>query len=421
MKNHPNSGAGMLCYGLCLFLTLFPALMPVALACRYSVRDVAFVDLSNESYQLLVITPENPIKKDRDDWQNLLSRTLRDTNLTAKTVMANEGDGSTRKLLQTHGIQNLPAAILVHPDGRSLPVLHPQDFSDLSRLANKAKQLADNPISRQVIDLALKHHSLILLVAGSDSVSNGKARTVCQTACQVINGTLPLLPKKIDHPPVVLELSTEQQGNVPALLWALGLSVKRQEDPRMVVLFGRGRKIGTVIDLANASKQLPQFMHYVGQDCECELDRSIMRTPMIPHGWDHSCETKAAQLLKFDPGSPLVQAEISRILARGPVPGNVPTPTPTSVDPFGYQEFSLDDPPLVPANKENTASPGSTETPLELSTESESKPSPPTITEEVEFPPGRQPASILLYFFGGLILFMILGSVIILRLYRRRR
>jgi hypothetical protein len=40
---------------------------------------------------------------------------------------------------------------------------------------------------------------------------------------------------------------------------------------------------------------------------------------MIPHAWSPTDEAEAVAALGFDPGNPLVKAEISRILARGPM------------------------------------------------------------------------------------------------------
>ncbi len=48
---------------------------------------------------------------------------------------------------------------------------------------------------------------------------------------------------------------------------------------------------------------------------------------MIPHVWTEADESRVATSLGFDPGHPLVKAEMSRILSRGPssldLPGNV--------------------------------------------------------------------------------------------------
>ena len=84
---------------------------------------------------------------------------------------------------------------------------------------------------------------------------------------------------------------------------------------------------------------------FIGQDCECELDRAVMLGTMIPHRWDVEAEAVAVKELGFDPGSPLVQAEIRRILSRGPDSGrqNRGIGVPSTNDPLGgYMEIDID-------------------------------------------------------------------------------
>jgi hypothetical protein len=104
------------------------------------------------------------------------------------------------------------------------------------------------------------------------------------------------------------------------LLWSLGVDLPQEASPvtQIALLFGRGRKLGPVLRIPGSRQQdLWRSLGVVGADCECGLDRGWMCGPMVPHAWSTTDEAEAVAALGFDPGNPLVKAEISRILARG--------------------------------------------------------------------------------------------------------
>ena len=55
----------------------------------------------------------------------------------------------------------------------------------------------------------------------------------------------------------------------------------------------------------------------IGASCECGLDRSWMQGLMIPLVWGEERQSAVLKLSGFDAESPMVKAEISRILAMG--------------------------------------------------------------------------------------------------------
>src|SRR5690606_38634283 len=83
------------------------------------------------------------------------------------------------------------------------------------------------------------------------------------------------------------------------------------------------------------------------QDCECELDREWMKGPLLPARWDAGRQQQALQSLGFDPENPLVRAEVSRIVLRGPGTGQMKKLAGTASG-LGYSEVLLDE---LPTNE----------------------------------------------------------------------
>ena len=105
------------------------------------------------------------------------------------------------------------------------------------------------------------------------------------------------------------------------MLWSLGFDLDLTDEPQAAILIGRGRRLGPPLQGGLITRtKLQQMMALIGQDCECDLDRSWMQGPMIPLRWGPDRQQTTYNALGFDPDNPLVKAEISRILARGKNP-----------------------------------------------------------------------------------------------------
>jgi hypothetical protein len=63
--------------------------------------------------------------------------------------------------------------------------------------------------------------------------------------------------------------------------------------------------------------QIEENLILIGQDCECDLERSVLRGRRVLLTWDDDHRSAAQRTLEFDPENPLVRAEVSRILSRG--------------------------------------------------------------------------------------------------------
>ena len=72
-----------------------------------------------------------------------------------------------------------------------------------------------------------------------------------------------------------------------------------------------------------------------------DLDRAWLKGPLLPGRWGRELQQAALDTLGFDPGNPMVRAEISRIVERGPQNPGRRRP-PSSGTSLGYSEESVE-------------------------------------------------------------------------------
>jgi len=282
--------------------------------------------MGHSSYRLyLYLEAETP-----SEYATLLrsnaEQALQDSNVSLEVVTLgpNAPDEAIRTL-EKLDIESYPSAVLVSPEGQVRQIPLPA-ISDGPTVA--IRQTMDSVVRSQRRDEMLSQlttvHSVVLLIEGRDPAQNRLAKKMAAGAVEQIEATLPYLPKPIDIPPQVLTLSAEEAQQEAIMLWSLGVDVETRQGAQIVMVFGRGRKLGPVMDVGEIKEQdLLRTLAVAGFDCECDLDRSWMQTPMFPHVWNESNEAQAVKDLGFDPGHPLVQVEISRIIRRGPSSGGL--------------------------------------------------------------------------------------------------
>ena len=133
---------------------------------------------------------------------------------------------------------------------------------------------------------------------------------------------MPLMPKEVRYPPMVIHLSKEDMAAESLLLWSLEVA-HNEATPQAVILYGRGRLIGEKLSFDQIKKNLTfKALSMIGADCECGLDRKWMLGAQIPMLWDASCRNNLAKTLGFDVDNPSILAEMSRIMAKEVVVDN---------------------------------------------------------------------------------------------------
>ena len=296
-----------------------------AWACRYSVRDTGFVDLGLEAYRLRWVTESGASAEVRSKAELL----LRDSNI----VWDEDPTGG--------GFPRAAGLYLRDVEGRilSLPLPNPSDATAVLRGVEMA---VTSPLRERVYREGLRAYALVLLLEGTDGVANARVRQDVDSAITATARLLSSMPKPVETPPQLLAVSLKEQATEKVLVWGLGLDPAATDSPRVVLVFGRGRRLGLPLEGPLITQTaLRDRLLLIGQDCECDLDRAWLKGPLLPGRWGRELQQAALDTLGFDPGNPMVRAEISRIVERGPQNPGRRRP-PSSGTSLGYSEESVE-------------------------------------------------------------------------------
>ncbi|MAF11289.1 hypothetical protein CMK11_12630 [Candidatus Poribacteria bacterium] len=310
----------------------------VAWACKYSVRDVAFVDILPQPYHAYIHVNAETSPEARAEIASAAAAVFLDANVTGEVVDldAHANHPSAREVSRP-----APRIVLESPDGRvmSLPIGRGADPS-ADEVWAAIEAVATSRARRQVRRRMFDAHSVILVVEGAAADANRRAARIAQEATTRVEGGMDALPKPIAKPPHTVVIPADRAAEEAVLLWSLGVVRAHDDDAYVVALFGRMRRLGDVLTVPGATEDaLYKMLDLVGQDCECTLDRSWMQGMMLPHYWDTQDEARALDSLAFDPGNPLVIAEVSRIVNRPSILTDAPTDSVGGS--LGYTELAI--------------------------------------------------------------------------------
>ena len=102
---------------------LIVMLVGVVLACKYSVRDVGFVDLSEDQYGLYLFLSDQASEGMSRDARTIATATFLESNLSLQVAhLGQEPEHASLWMAKAIGIDTCPAALLRSPDGQSLRI-----------------------------------------------------------------------------------------------------------------------------------------------------------------------------------------------------------------------------------------------------------------------------------------------------------
>lgn len=297
----------------------------VAMACRYTVRELGFVNLEGQPWTLVQFVT---------DPSSSPTPLPNDSNVAA--VQISPEDDPNHPAVLAAGEET--RAVLLDGKGRALAM----------RTTDPISEALHSPLRSQLANESLESFAFVLVKPGSDETENARAREMAATAEAKLAALAPHLPRPVAHPLRVIELTPEQVERERVTLWSLGLD--EIDGAALSIIYGRGRRAGPPIHSTFDDAELATQLALVGESCECETDRAWLLEPTIPMQWPDAAALEAPGVLGFDPASPMVHAEVRRILARGDfgigrgtnADGNRPKDLTEIV--FGYTEVSLDDP-----------------------------------------------------------------------------
>lgn len=301
-----------------------------AQACRYSIRDTGFVDFDTSVYRLQLAPGTAPPATTTLFLQTAASLFL-DSNL--------EFDG-------TESAANGTGLRLLDATGRHLLISSPEKLpGDAPGIERLLESIASSPARSRIQAEALRSFAVIILVEGTNATANARVLEALRTAIASVERLMPSMPKPVSVPPQLVQISASAVPAEAVLLWGLGLVPEPTADPRLALVYGRGRRLGEPLEgPAITRTAVQERLVLIGQDCECDLDRSWLKGPVIPGRWDRGLQEGAAKSLGFDPENPMVRSEVSRIVLRGDGERKRSS-RPSSALALGYSEEPVDDTP----------------------------------------------------------------------------
>ena len=344
----------------CLILSVLTVMVlgSVASACQYSIRDVGFACYPNEHYRFYGYVNNQTPAETKEAMEQVAYAAFLDSNIKFEIMNVDEkpADYPPLKYLRENNIEEFPAGILVSP------LRDKQERSLVIKLVNSDKPIKDSlwdalegiavsPVRDKIVADIVESFGLVLLVESEDKIANDLARTYIGEAIANLNNMIPDFPRSMYMPPevttgkpVMYVITAQIRQQEAILLWSLELADKPTDQTQVVVMHGRGRQIGWVLSGDDISTEtITNILAVIGQDCECNLPRGWMTGRLIPLRWEENTRTKMVKTLGFNPDSPMILSEISRIIGRGAL-GPAPGPDnliSASTAPGGYREFAV--------------------------------------------------------------------------------
>jgi hypothetical protein len=245
---------------------------------------------------------------------------LKDSNIKFELIkLGQQKNHPAMKYIDLWQISSFPASVLVSPDGLSLPMPIMEANRPFKEMLSSAlEDIISSAKREEIVKQVSKTYGVVLLMEGKDAEQNKRAKQVISAAVKRVTAQMDKMPKPISHPPEIVVVDWKRLAEEKILLWSLGLEAEEIRTPHAVVLYGRGRWLGPMLEGEGITENnLAGVLFVIGADCECGLDQRWLQGTMLPLKWDRNLQVQTAEALGFDPESPMIKTEISRIVRKG--------------------------------------------------------------------------------------------------------
>ena len=304
--------------GTIVICILFSFYFSKIFGCIYSVRDVGFADIESTPYRLYCFiqegTPENLVST----FRQISYTTFMDSNVEVEIINVDkQKEHPAMEYFHFWEIQSFPAAILVSPKGRSLvlPIFVPnKPFKET--VWSSLESAVFSPKREEILEHIVKAYCVVILIEGEDTDENKRVHKTVDTAIRKIDRIMSQLPKHIDEPPHIIVISRELVSQEKILLWSLDMNENEVNEPCVAVLYGRGRRIGPLLEGEQITESgLFNILLVIGLSCDCGLDERWTRGTLLPLRWGEKMQSDVVKCLGFDAESPMVKMEMSSIMS----------------------------------------------------------------------------------------------------------
>ena len=281
-----------------------------SLRCKYSVRDVAFVNVHGKSWQLDLIKPADASEAQLTQWNRTLKSQLDTSNLG---YVWHDADSSEAKTLLSYAKgQTHPVMCLTHSSGTVIPVTNSNpDFHD------RISALVHSPLRQQLLKQLPQSLCVFLFIKGADEAENSKAKQAMLSAIEQVDKQLWMLEKASDEGASFVEVNGTDPAEILPLS-SIGVDPDQTNAlPAIAIMYGQARRLGDIVSGTEITrKKLVALASICGSDCECALDRNWLYGTQMLHDWPVDVERQTEEGLDFDPKSAFVMAEVAQILQK---------------------------------------------------------------------------------------------------------
>ena len=346
----------------------------IAFGCMYTVRDAGFVDIGDIPYRLYYYIREDTPKEFTSTFKKTSYAAFIDSNVEVEIINVDQQNSSrAMEYLHFWEIKSFPAAVLVSPEGQSLvlPISAGQDLrnsllvqspnpneSFVAEFASGAKRhpehrgirvalesVVSSPKREEILQHIIKSYCVVLLIQGKEADENKRVQEVVAGAIEEIAKMMSQMTKSIKEPPRLIVIPPELFSQERILLWSLGVNENEMSEPYVVILYGRGRRIGPLLKgEAITESGVFNILSVIGSACECGLDRRWVMGALLPLRWGEKVQSEVVKLLGFDAESPIVKTQISQIISLGPSSRTDAEGTDKSLESalYGYKEETVE-------------------------------------------------------------------------------
>ena len=278
--------------------------------CKYSVRDVAFVNVHGKSWQLRLVKPPGISSESFETWNLALRNQLSDSNI-AYAWHDSESDIGKQIRRSNPNADQLPLMDLVRLGVTENPVGVPSTI----KLEQGLRLLSQSPARNEIFSKVVDDLCVFLLVESGDKSKDAAAKSELMAAVKRVNDQMWTLEKPTDSGPSFVVVPKSRRLEEKWLLSSLGIADDSQ--PAVAVIYGQGRLLGGVLfgDEITVDAIVTRAS-ICGQDCECSLNRNWLYGVQILHRWNKTLERRSEESLDFDPNSAFVIAEVAQILQK---------------------------------------------------------------------------------------------------------
>ena len=167
-----------------------------ALACRFNVRDVGFVDLGSDPYRLFIFVPDDTPTSEIELLESTAYATYLDSNVKATVLNSKDSlKGKAARFIpkELKTIQG----VLVSPDGsQSLPVNLVEEGKPLAVSAwDGLESVFDSKRRNSVLSKVYEHYCVILIVEGKNAEENQRIGGLANRVVKSISSQMDKLEK----------------------------------------------------------------------------------------------------------------------------------------------------------------------------------------------------------------------------------